>query len=200
RIDLFDLEEKILYDWKETSVWKFMLGDTIEWEEQSNINACIMRMNSIEVKELCNIAILKDWKARKARMTRRDDYPQCAIHIKKLPLWSIGVAQDFILKRIEAHTVPLDEELPLCSNRERWQRDTQYAVMQKGKKRAIRVFPHLPQAEALLKFREGSAQPGQKFVIEERPTEPVRCLDFCPVQQFCDFGREAVKKWRQATE
>jgi hypothetical protein len=43
QFDLFDKETRILYDWKETSVWKFMLGDTKEWEQQANINLYLAR-------------------------------------------------------------------------------------------------------------------------------------------------------------
>ena len=51
--DLYDKETHILYDWKETSVWKFMMGDTEEWEQQANINLYLMRMAGIRhVKNL----------------------------------------------------------------------------------------------------------------------------------------------------
>lgn len=199
KIDLFDRENLTLYDWKETSVWKFIMGDTREWEQQGNINLLLMIMNGYEVKNLSNIAILKDWKARRARVIKRGDYPQCAIHVKPLPMWPPGDAMKFILRRIEDHRAEAD--MPrVCTSQERWQRDTQFAVMQKGRKRAIRLFSEFAQAEALFKMRTQSADPGQKFYIEERPMEPVRCLDFCPVQQFCDFGKTAVEKWRKQNE
>src|SRR5678815_2798782 len=43
--DLFDKQTRTLYDWKETSVWKFMLGDTKEWEQQANINLYCMTVS-----------------------------------------------------------------------------------------------------------------------------------------------------------
>jgi hypothetical protein len=194
--DLFDKETRILYDWKETSVWKFILGDTREWEEQANINLFLMRVNDYQVDKLINVAMLKDWKARLARTTKREDYPQCALHVMPLPMWSVGEAQDFINKKIAMREESGDNP-PVCTKRERWQRDAVYALMKKGNKRAIRLYDNKDQAEGVARFREASAKPGEKFYIEERPTEPVRCLDFCPVQQWCDFGRKAAEQWRE---
>lgn len=196
KIDLFDQETQILYDWKEQSVWKFIVGDTIDWEQQANINLFLMRMNDIVVKQLLNVTWLRDWKKRLARTTKRDDYPKCAIHVIPLPMWSVAEAQDFILKRITAYeSSPIDDP-PLCTPQERWQRPQEYALMKKGVKRAYRLYATEDQAQAAMDWLIKGAKPGEKFYIEERPKEPVRCLDFCPVQQFCDFGRKAVEEWK----
>jgi hypothetical protein len=199
QIDLFDKDLEILYDYKETSVWKFMLGDLEEWENQSNINCYLMRMNLIYPKKLVNIAWLKDWKIRKARLTRERNYPKCAIHETELPRWTVPEQQDYILKRIadwdQLHTDP-----PVCSKRERWQRDASFAVMQKGRKRAIKLYFNQDQAYAALKWLEARKVPGRKYYVEERQAEPVRCLDFCPVKEFCDYGIAARKKWLESEE
>jgi hypothetical protein len=201
KIDLYDKQTKILYDWKETSVWKFILGDTREWEEQANINLYLMRMNDIHPKQLINVALLKDWKARMARTTRRKDYPQCAINICELPMWAAGQAQKFITGRIYAHE-EYGAEPPVCTKKERWQRDHAYAVMKKGRKAAIKICDSHDMAEAVIATyqKEATSWDRDKYYIEERPTEPVRCLDFCAVQQFCDFGIAAVKKWREEAQ
>lgn len=197
KIDLFDFKDNTLYDWKETSVWKFILGDMTEWEQQANINLFLMRMAQMEVKALKNVALLKDWKARLARTTRREDYPQCAIHVCELPMWSIGKQQEYVMERVKAQQEGYSASVaPLCTKKERWQRDAQWALMKKGRKSAIRLFGSQDQAEAAMAQQEQHRKPGESFYVEERPVEPVRCLDFCPVQQFCDFGIEAQKKWR----
>ena len=198
QIDLFDTKDATLYDWKETSVWKFMLGDTKEWEQQANINLYLMRMNGFDVKRLVNIAILKDFKARKARFSRDDDYPKCAVHVMPLPMWSVGAAQDYIVKRVEKHRAEAANP-PVCSKEERWQRDASFAVMRTDRKRAIKLCMSRDQAEAVMLHHMKIAPPGdsKKFFIEERGAEPVRCLDFCPVQTFCDFGEEASKKFNE---
>jgi hypothetical protein len=196
QIDLFDMKDNTQYDWKETSVWKFILGDLEEWEQQGNINMYLLRENGVVVKALKNVALLKDWKVRKARTTRREDYPQCAINVVDLPMWSVGQQQNFIAKRILAHELA-KKDPPVCTRKERWQRDKVFAVMRKNRKSAIRLCDDEDKAEAMVKWYTDHARPGETFYLEERPTEPVRCLDFCPVQQYCDFGIEAVAKWRK---
>ena len=197
KIDLFDRQDNTLYDWKETSVWKFLIGDTEEWEQQANINLFLMRMNSFTPQRLINIAILKDWKARKARFTK-EDYPKCAVHVMPLPMWSVGQAQEYISKRVEKHRAEMANP-PVCNKRERWQRDANFAVMRTDRKRAIRLYQNRDQAEAAMLHAMKIAPPGdsKKFYIEERAAEPVRCLDFCEVQTYCDFGMEADKKWKE---
>ena len=198
KIDLYDMKDATLYDWKETSVWKFMIGDTEEWESQANINLFLMRMSEIDVKRLVNIAILKDWKARESRFSRKPDYPKCAVHVLPLPMWSVGQAQDYINKRVEKHRAEAANP-PVCNKKERWQRDASFAVMRTDRKRAIKLCMSRDQAEAVLIHSAKIAPPGdaKKFYIEERAAEPVRCLDFCGVQLECDFGMEAEKKWKE---
>lgn len=194
KIDLFDFTDGTLYDWKEQSIWKFIVGDVKDWEEQGNINAYLMRANDLTVRQLVNVCFLRDWKKRMARTTRRKDYPKCALNVTPLPLWSAGQAQAFILKRVQLHEEGAADP-PVCSFKERWQRFHEWAVMRKGRKSALSVLDSQDRAQAELDFYVKRSVPGQKFYLEERPTEPVRCLDFCPVQKFCDFGRQAAKDW-----
>lgn len=195
RIDLYDRETKILYDWKENSVWKFIIGDTKEWEEQGNVNLYLMRANGFEVKGLTNVTWLRDWKKRLARTTSREDYPKCAIHVIPLPMWSAGQQQNYILNRIAIFEAGKNDP-PVCSFKERWQRPHEYALMKRGRKSAIRLYANRDEAIAVLKKRDASAKSGEHFYVQERPTEPVRCLDFCSVVQFCDFGRTAIEQWK----
>src|SRR5262252_8061776 len=196
QVDLYDNHTRILYDWKDNSVYKFILGDTEDWEQQGNINAYLMRAWSYEVKSLVNITFLKDWKVRMARFSAQKDYPKCAIHVIPLPLWSVGQQQAFILERIKKQIEQKDNP-PVCTEKERWERPAAIAVMKKGGKRAIKLCDTARQAYAILDDCKKRAKPGEKFYLEERPNEPVRCLDHCPVRTFCDFGIEAAKKWRE---
>ena len=209
KIDLYDKETKILYDWKETSVWRFILrgasiDDNDEWVQQANINLYLMRVAIASVyapSNLINIALLKDWKAREARFGRKPDYPKCAVHVMPLPMWSVGQAQDYINGRVEKlRSEALNP--PICTKAERWQRDASFALMRNDRKRAIKLFMDRDQAEAAMLQAMRAAPPGdsKKFYIEERQAEPVRCLDFCAVQTFCDFGIAAEEKWRTKHE
>lgn len=196
QLDLLDKETKTLYDWKETSVWKFMLGDTREWEEQANINLLALRLNGVEVMHVKNVALLKDWKKRKARFTRQGGYPQCAIHVVDLPMWTMDQAKDFIVAKIERLKHQMDNP-PVCTKEERWQMDQVYALHREGRKSAIRLYSDKDQAEGALLEAMKRKKPWEKFYLQERQAEPRRCLDFCPVSQFCDYGIEVNKKWNE---
>lgn len=197
QIDLLDKNDGTLYDWKETSVWKFMVGDTKEWEEQANVNLYLLRMNGLLPTRLINIALLKDWKIREARFGRKEDYPKCAVHVMPLPMWSVGQAQHYINEKVKKHRAEMANP-PVCSKAERWQRDASFAVMRTDRKRAVKLCTSRDQAEAVQLHHMKIAPPGdaKKFYIEERDAEPVRCLDFCAVQLHCDFGTDAEKKWK----
>jgi hypothetical protein len=199
RGDCLDLSTGVLWDWKRTSVWKFILGDLEEWTAQANVNAYCARMNGHTIKALKNLVELKDHKVRLARITRREDYPPSPVHVCPLELWSIGQAQDYILLRATAHE---SKSPPLCTKKERWQRDAEYAVMKKGRASAIRKYSSHDQAWAVLQECEKKAKPWEKgkYFLEERQSEPVRCLDFCPVKAVCQFGQEAKKKWKDKQE
>ena len=155
-----------------------------------------MQQNNINPVQLINVAWLKDWKKRLARITKRDDYPQCAIHVIELPMWSVGKTQAYILERLKIHAEQADDP-PVCSKKERWQRDHVYAVMKKGCKNALKLCDNKDMAETITEIEQARAKPGEKFFIEERPTEPVRCLDWCNCAPFCDYGIAAKKKWRE---
>jgi hypothetical protein len=184
QLDLYDRQTAILWDYKESSVWKFVLGDTREWEEQANINAYCLRQSEWNVVHaLQNLVILKDWKAREAQM--KPDYPQCAVHIVDLPMWSDKECENFIGKRLEAISDG-QENPPLCTPDERWERGEKFATMKRGRKSAVKLWDNegsaLNQAAAL----------GVGHYVEHRPAEPTRCLRYCGVAEFCDFGRQTL--------
>ena len=74
--------------------------------------------------------------------------------------------------------------------------------MRSDRKRAIRLYETRDQAEAAMMQAMKIAPPGdaKKFYIEERDKEPIRCLDFCTVQQQCEFGLAAETQWKAKHE
>jgi hypothetical protein len=191
KLDCYDIEEATIWDYKETSVFKFLLGDTRDWEAQLNINRLAFSstvihlaageepvLSRLPVNALKILVKLKDWKAREAR--RKKDYPQAPIHIVELPIWSDKEVTNFVGKRIAAFEAARDNP-PVCTPEERWERGKKWAVMKVGRKRAVKLFQDEGSAQALV-------ETDGKFYLEERVPEPARCLYYCPVAQFCDFG------------
>jgi hypothetical protein len=193
KLDCYDIDEATIWDYKETSVFKFSLGDTADWEAQLNVNRLAfsstlthaepaiypeIKLSRFPVMALKILVKLKDWKARTAR--RKKDYPQAPIHIVELPIWSDKEVINFCGKRIAAFEAGRDNP-PVCTPEERWERGAKFAVMKVGRKSAVKLYQDREAAEKHA-FEDG------KLYVEERVPEPARCLYYCPVASFCDFG------------
>lgn len=175
-------------DYKFTSVYS-LKGTKPEWEQQQNIYAwLVQKAKGKPVSGLRICAILRDWSRREAENSA--SYPQAPIQIVEIPLWDFNYTDQFVRDRVELHRqakVKDDwgEELPLCTDEEKWTRPTFYAVKKEGGKRALKVFEMREDAEAL-------AKETPKGYVEERPGEAVRCTgNYCGVAQWCSqFKRE----------
>jgi len=173
-------------DYKFTSSWALM-NDKPEWEQQQNIYKYLVeRVKKKPVKGLKICALIRDWSRRDAQY--KADYPQAPIQVIDIPMWTFDRAEAFIKERVEMHrdskvNADWGDELPLCSDEDRWVRPTTYAVKKDGRKTAIRVFDTQGEADALLK--EMSEK--DKGFIEIRKGEAVRCTgNFCGVSQWCN--------------
>jgi hypothetical protein len=180
-------------DYKFTSAWALM-NDKPEWEQQQNIYKYLVeRVKKKPVKGLKICALIRDWSRRDAQ--NKPDYPQAPIQVIDIPMWTFDRTEAFIKERVEMHrdskvSADWGDELPLCSDEERWLRPTTYAVKKDGRKTAIRVFDTQDEADALLK--EMSEK--DKGFIEIRKGEAVRCTgNFCGVSQWCSQFQNETK-------
>ena len=179
----------IITDYKFTSAWA-VRNDKPEWEQQQNIYKYLVETTKkTPVKGLRICALIRDWSRREA--AAKPDYPQAPIQIVELPMWTHEETEQFIKQRIELHrtskvSADWNEELPLCTEEDRWQRNTTYAVKRKGQKRAIKLFASEPEASAYASEIKGG-------FVEFRPGEPIRCTgNFCGVAQWCtQFKQES---------
>ena len=172
-MDLYD-ENGILTDYKTTSVWKVLNGDTDDWTHQLNCYAHILRANGHEVNKLQVIAILRDWSVNKSK--EDSNYPQAQVVNISIDLWSAGRAEQFITNRVALHQL---ETPPECNEHDRWTRPEVYAVKKPGGVRALKLFNGKDAAAEFLKGIPNG-------FIETRPGENVRCESYCPVSQFCN--------------
>lgn len=184
----------IIYDYKFTSAWALM-NDKPEWEQQQNIyKYLIERAKKKPVNGLRICALIRDWSRRDAQ--NKPNYPQAPIQVIDIPMWDTEKAEAFIRSRIEAHReskvkADWDEELPLCTEEDRWIRETKYAVKKEGRKTAIRVLDTEEEAQALLK----ELPEKDKGFIEIRKGEAVRCTgNFCGVSQWCTQYQQSLKE------
>ena len=168
-------------DYKFTSAWA-LRADKFEWTAQQNIYAYLVReCKGLEVEGIQICALIRDWSRRDAQY--KADYPPAPIQVVDLPLWEHEKTRAYIEERIALHNdakakADWGEELPTCTDEERWIRTSTYAVKKEGRKTAIRVFESKEEADNLAKKENG--------YVEFRPGEPIRCTgNFCGVSKWC---------------
>jgi hypothetical protein len=180
-----DHDGTVITDYKFTSAWSLM-HDKPEWIQQQNIYRYIYeKVKKTPVKGLQICAFIRDFSRRKAQSD--SSYPQATIQVIEIPMWTMDETEAYIKARIEMHreskvNADWDEELPLCSEEERWMRDTTYAVKKDGRKTAVRVFDNEVEAQELL----ASMTAKDKAFVEVRKGEAVRCTgNYCGVSKWC---------------
>ena len=169
-------------DYKFTSAWA-LRQDKIEWVQQLNIYAWLVhKTTGKQINKLKICAIIRDW-ARREAMTN-PNYPQGQAQMVEIPLLPFSETEAYVRERIELHRMAkvssdFDEELPECTDEDRWMRETKFAVMKEGGKRAVKVFDAESEAQELV-----NATP--KTFIQIRKGESVRCTgNYCGVNQWC---------------
>ena len=170
----------IISDFKVTSVWS-VVYDKSSWHKQLNVYAYLVRKSKGQtVKKVQIVALLRDWVRRKAE--EGGDYPSAPIVIIDIPLWSNEEQDSYVESQMKAHIEAANtENLIHCTSEEMWEKATVYAVMKKGRKSAVRLFPSEAEAE------ERVAKEGSNHYVEIRRGEKTRCTqDWCGVSQWCD--------------
>ena len=180
----------IITDYKFTSAWA-LRQDKPEWEAQQNIYAWLVeKVKGKKVTGVQICALIRDWSRREASV--KADYPQAPIQVLELPLWPLEKTEEYIKERIEAHRmskVQADwgDELPPCSDDDRWVRETKFAVKREGRKTAIRVLDTQHEADELAEKEKG--------YVEVRKGEAIRCTgNFCGVAQWCNQYQQSLKE------
>ena len=183
-------------DYKVTSAWSVLIskdnpnGYKEAWEEQLNVYAWLCRQNDYKVTKLTIIALLRDWQKSKAFESQKNNggYPKLPVIEVNIPLWSNEKQNKFVLDRVETHQeadyifTTLDKEID-CTDKERWKREDQYAVMVPNQKRAKKLFNNLEEAE-LFKVTV------PKSYVELRKGIAMRCAQYCSVDNFCKQARK----------
>lgn len=184
--DLYDDATGTVTDWKTASVWKVIMNEWDDYRRQTLMYVCILRSMGFDARRGEIVALLKDHSKSKAEHDR--SYPQ---H----PVYSIGwdFTDDDVADMMawldrrfeeieEAEKLP-DDELPLCTDEERWHRPDKWALMKRGRKSAVRLYDC---EKAALEACESN---GKGFFVEHRRGEDVKCEKYCSVCAFCDYYR-----------
>lgn len=182
QIDLYDVNEKVLYDWKETGVYVSYHDLKPDWIAQGNINKLLLEENGYPVEKIINIVLYRDWK--KSEVGRTERYPPHQVAQFPLPVWTNEETETFIAKRI-AEFEKAKKKLPLCSDEERWKTPDLYALVKKGNKKATKLFDSAQAAESEL-----SVFKMMSYDVQFRPGINKRCENYCVAMPFCQQAKE----------
>lgn len=201
--DVYDQDEEALYDYKVTSVWSVLFGDHPEWEAQVNLQAMLHRHKGDKVSKGYIITIIRDWQSAKSKHEK--NYPPTAVKKIAIPMWSQERCLQYAQDRLKIHQkAQLDyiasgkkaESLTMCSEEERWYRGQKFVVNRaKTKtgvpnKRADRLCDTKEEAEKFLLANPSTPAGTHYLPIEERKGVYRRCMEYCDVAMFCDFGKK----------
>jgi len=172
-VDVFNKTEHLIEDYKVTSVWSFLLGDKQDWENQLNVYAYMLRLQGFTVDKLRINAILRDWQKSKVS----EDYPEIPFIAKEIPLWTFEKQEKYVMDRIKL----FEKEPEECTDDEKWKRGGEIALMQKGRKKALKLYS---------KDEIKNIQIPENQYFEERPVEYLRCKEYCRVRAVCPYKEE----------
>lgn len=176
-------------DWKTVSVWSYVYLDDqkrFEYESQLNTYALLFELYGFPVRELEIVMLFRDWQKNKAKYN--SDYPQQQVYPLPLKMWSAEHTERYLLDRtnlFESYKDVPDDDLPFCTDSERWAKPGKVAVMKRGRKSALRVLDTTEQAEAWMQQNSGE-------YIEQRPGEPWKRCEYCDAAAFCNQFQEGL--------
>lgn len=189
-------------DYKTTSVWTVIYGSNNEhWKKQLQMGAYLYyKKSGIWIDKGRIIAILKDWNRKDSLL--KDNYPKLPVEVIEFDLGQPEDIEYWILerfKRIIQLEKMADNELPMCTYEERFNKGDKYAVKKKTNKTALKLHDTLKEAREHLINLENK-YPGV-YEIEERPGEDTKCLNYCSCCKQCPYYLmkydEDVKKIHQ---
>lgn len=181
QIDLYEKLTRVLSDWKVTSVWSVINGLKPEHIQQLNVNAYLMKLNGTNPAFLQIVNFLRDWSKHKVK---DQNYPKCQVVVQAVPLWNDNKIKSWIEDRILLHQrceIMSDDELPPCTEQERWDKPTVYAVMKKGRKSSLRNLDTQKEADKWIEDNKKGDS------VEIRPSEKTRCEYYCNVNTYCSI-------------
>lgn len=172
-----------IYDWKVTTTTKVAKGYSGEWEKQVNCYAYLVyKCTGKRVTKARVVAVLRD---HKRNIFKRIKPGECAVKVYEIRLWPVSQQEAYMKQRVKVHQDAeadwmVGDTLPDCTYEEQWRDADRYAVVPKGKKRAVKVHDTFEQAEE-------HAEKLGNAIVAIRYGAPKKCeANYCGVARNCD--------------
>ena len=174
----------IIEDYKTCSVSKYTKQDFDDYKMQVYAYAYMRMIKFGIISRKGKIYMLmKDWSKIKAY--KSSNYPTSPIYVLEFPIYDSDY--DFIFNYINNKLKELNNnELPLCSDEDRWYTGTTYAVYKNvGDKKAALVAETEQEAHDYITNKcDGKGE------IQVRKGEYLKCKYYCLCSKFCDQCKE----------
>lgn len=187
--DLYDDVTGTVTDYKTATVWKFIYKEFDDWRTQCLAYVWLLRKIGFNARRGEIVGMLKDHSKTKAKTDHT--YPQHPVQRigwnftdKDLEGFESWLKAKFA--EIEAAEKLSDDDLPLCSDVERWHKADKYAVMKEGRKTAVKLYDSEEEANARVEAE------GKGFYVEHRKGEDSKCLNYCSACEFCSHYKELM--------
>lgn len=187
KLDCYDMKQKIIFDYKTATTWKYKFNDFSDWRFQGLVYAWLLKQSGLEVNECRFVAMFKDFSKTKSKTEQ--NYPNKPVFVYRFNVMESDL-QDIerkIIEKINALSLAenlTDKELPLCTEEERWYKNGKFAVMKKGRKSAVKLCDTKEIAEQYINAVGGD------LYIEERKGTDGKCAGYCGCCEFCSYWKE----------
>ena len=185
--EIYDLTE-----WKYVSAMSAMY-DNPDYEFQLNALAVLVKnVLGWKVSSLQNVKLFRHLDKSKMSM---GGYPQENAMWVPIPMWSVEKTKAEIENRVRRHIASShlnDNELPECTDDEKWQRGETIKVYEKLKsgERFKKTASFSGSREEANEYVSKKKLFDNQYLIKKIKGRPIRCLDFCPIKDFCNQHQE----------
>ena len=195
RSDMIDLIEKKIIDWKTCSAWKIIYKDFEDWRKEMLIYAWAVKDMGFDIDKSEAIAFIKDHNKTKSKID--SSYPNLPIWVEKFKFneKEFDEIKKFIYNKfieLKNNENVEDDELPLCTDEERWKDKTKYAVKKIKNKTATKLHDSYEEAKEHLNNLEKEFP--NIYEIEVREGIDKKCLEYCSCCKYCNYWIEKYGK------
>lgn len=209
QLDRYKPKSGVLQDWKMSKAESMLYEDKVEYHAQLNILAWIGRGNGLKYKKLQNVYLFRNHDKRNYK--EGGLYPAEVCQVVDVPMWADDKIEKYIHDRARAHIEYNDvddDELPHCTDSERWKGIPLYKIYKIDPKTGERQLKAKNKDYSKKYLEEWAKEPENakdakgneiKYEILEIPAKPVRCM-FCEISGFCGQRKAEIAAELSAEE